>query len=82
MDFYLKDVSAIRPNVAAAKLDWLFFKEPQARCSISDAVMEWIFETLSNLLSPHNSHLIEMHLTIARHTTQDLLGNRGSPCRR
>lgn len=25
MDFYLKDVSAMRPNVAAAKLDWLSF---------------------------------------------------------
>ncbi|WP_154215218.1 hypothetical protein [Pseudomonas syringae] len=52
MDFYLKDVSATRPNVAAAKLDWLSFKEQQARGSISDVVMEWIFETLPNLLSP------------------------------
>lgn len=84
MDFYLKDVSAMRPNVSAAKLDWLSFKEPQARGSISDVVMEWIFETLPNLLSPHNSHLIEMYLTIARHTVRPMwqvLGTASSPGR-
>lgn len=84
MDFYLKDVSATRLNVAAAKLDWLSFEEPQARGSISDAVMEWIFGMLPNLLSPHNSHLIEMYLTIARHTVRPMwqvLGTASSPGR-
>jgi hypothetical protein len=84
MDFYLKDVSAMRPNVAAAKLDWLSFKAPQARGSISDVVMDWIFETLPNLLSPHNSHLIKMYLTIARHTVRPMwqvLGTASSPGR-
>jgi len=84
MDFYLKDVSAMRPNVAAAKLDWLSFNAPQARGSISDVVMDWIFETLPNLLSPHNSHLIKMYLTIARHTVRPMwqvLGTASSPGR-
>lgn len=84
MDFYLKDVSATRPNVAAAKLNWLSFKEQQARGTISDGVMEWIFETLPNLLTPHNSLLIEMYLTIARHTVRPMwqvLGTPSSPGR-
>lgn len=84
MHFYLKDVSATRPNVAAAKLDWLSFKEPEARGSISDMVMEWIFETLPSLLTLRNSHLIEMYLTIARYTARPIwqvLGTASSPGR-
>ncbi len=46
--------------------------------------MKWIFKTLPNLLSLHNSHLIEMYLTIARHTVRPMwqvLGTASSPGR-
>lgn len=84
LEFYLKDVSASRPNVAAAKLDWLSFKKPEARGSISDVVLEWILTTLPNLLTPHHSHLIEMYLMIARHSGRPMwqvLGTASSPGR-
>ncbi|MHC8354113.1 integrase [Pseudomonas sp. LB3P81] len=84
MDFYLKDVSATRPNVAAAKLDSLTFKPPQVRGVISDVVMKWILETLPSLLSTHKSHVIEMYLTIARYTARPMwqvLGTASSPGR-
>lgn len=84
LDFYLKSVAATRPNVAAAKLDWLSFKESEPRGTISDLVLEWIFETLPSLLSPHTFRLIEMYLTIARHTGRPMwqvLGTLSSPGR-
>jgi len=40
MDFYLKDVSANRENVASEKLESLVFKVPVSRGSISDEVMD------------------------------------------
>ncbi|MNJ45510.1 hypothetical protein D3C77_406080 [compost metagenome] len=69
MDFYLKDVSATRQNVASKKLESLVFKASEARGTISDEVMEWMLATLPNLpLSTHLMHLIAMYLMIARHS--------------
>lgn len=83
MDFYLKEVSAKRENVALAKLEFLMFKTSQARGTISDGVMEWILSTLPNLpLSTHHSCMISMYLMIARHSVRPLwqvLGTASSP---
>ena len=85
MDFYLKEVSAKRENVALAKLEFLTFKTSQARGTISDEVMEWILSTLQNLpLSTHHSSMIAMYLMIARHSGRPLwqvLGTDSSPGR-
>lgn len=85
MDFYLKDVSAKRENVALAKLEFLMFKTSQARGTISDEVMEWILSKLQSLpLSTHHSSLIAMYLTIARYSGRPLwqvLGTDSSPGR-
>ncbi|RON51764.1 integrase [Pseudomonas frederiksbergensis] len=84
MEFYLKDVSASRPNVAAIKLDSLAFKQPQLRGVISDVVMKWILATLPSLLGTHKSHVIGMYLTIARYTARPMwqvLGTASSPGR-
>lgn len=39
MDFYLKDVSAKRDNMASEKLESLVFRTSEARATISDEVM-------------------------------------------
>jgi hypothetical protein len=85
MDFYLKDVSAKRENVALAKLEFLMFKTSQARGTISDEVMEWILSSLQYLpLSTHRSNMIALYLIIARHSGRPLwqvLGTDSSPGR-
>ena len=85
MDFYLKDVSANRENVASEKLESLVFKVPVSRGSISDEVMEWMLVILPSLpLSTHHSHLIAMYLTIARYSVRHMwhvLGDASSPGR-
>lgn len=82
MDFYLKDVSATRQNVASKKLESLVFKASEARGTISDEVMEWMLATLPSLpLSTHRIHLIAMYLMIARHSARPMwqvLGARSS----
>lgn len=72
LDFYLKDVKANRPNVAAAKLDFLALKAPKPLAVISDIELRWIIQELPNLLSTHERHIFEMYLIIGRYTNQPM----------
>jgi hypothetical protein len=85
MDFYLKDVSAKRENVALAKLEFMMFKTSQARGTITDEVMKWMLSAIQNLpLSTHHCTMLAMYLTIARHSCRPLwqvLGTDSNPGR-
>ncbi|MGH8420174.1 MAG: integrase [Pseudomonas sp.] len=85
LGFYLKDVAAVRENVALVKPESLVFRPSQARGAIADEVLEWMLRTIPNLpINPHRGRLIAMYLTIARQSIRPMwqvLGNPSNPGR-
>ncbi|WP_225694384.1 hypothetical protein [Pseudomonas savastanoi] len=66
LDFYLKDTSASRENVAAQPLADLAFKQPKAIGFLTDAELEWVLKSLPNFIGVHEFRIIEMYLIMAR----------------
>ncbi|WP_256581013.1 MULTISPECIES: hypothetical protein [unclassified Pseudomonas] len=82
MDFYLKDTSASRENVAAQPLANLAFKQPKAIGFLTDAELEWVLKSLPNLMGVHEFRIIEMYLIMARYSGRRLwsiMGNARAP---
>lgn len=85
LDFYLRDVSVNRENVAAKPPESLEFRALKDRGFISDEILSWMLKTIESLdRSVHTIHVISMYLMIARHSLRPMwlvLGNRASPGR-
>jgi len=82
LDFYLKDTSASRENVAAQPLADLAFKQPKAIGFLTDAELEWVLKSLPNFIGVHEFRIIEMYLIMARYSGRRLwsvMGNARSP---
>lgn len=82
LDFYLKDTSASRENVAAQPLADLAFKQPKAIGFLTDAELEWVLKSLPNFLGMHEFRIIEMYLIMARYSGRRLwsvMGTARSP---
>lgn len=82
LDFYLKDSSATRENVAAKALPELSFKKPTAVGFLTDTELEWVLRSLPNFMGVHEYRIIEMYLVIARYSGRQLwsiMGNARAP---
>lgn len=82
LDFYLKDTSASRENVAAQPLADLAFKQPKAIGFLTDAELKWVLKSLPNFLGVYEFRIIEMYLIMARYSGRRLwsvMGNARSP---
>lgn len=82
LDFYLKDTSASRQNVAAQPLPNLAFKQPKAIGFLTDAQLDWVLKSLPNFMGVHEFRIIEMYPIMARYSGRQLwsvMGNARAP---